>query len=62
VWVDVLTDHAVVKSTGFEMQTKCTTVFKSVAYLLSGGDTAILQFNGSRDPHVDIAVTSEPTN
>ncbi|MBX3504659.1 MAG: hypothetical protein KF895_04210 [Parvibaculum sp.] len=57
VWIDAVVDGKVVKSTSFEMQTKCNTVFKSVAYRLSGGNTALLQFNGSRSGTVDIAIT-----
>lgn len=57
VWIDAVVNGAVVKSTSFEMQTKCTTVFKSVAYRLSGGDTAFLQINGSAVSTVDIAIT-----
>lgn len=57
VWIDAVVNGTVVKSTSFEMQTKCTTVFKSVAYRLSGGDTALLQVNGSRSDTVDIAIT-----
>lgn len=57
VWIDAVVNGSVIKSTSFEMQTKCTTVFKSVAYRLWGGDAALLQFNGSRSTTVDIAIT-----
>lgn len=57
VWIDAVVNGTPIKSAGFEMQTKCTTVFKSVAFQLSGGNATILQFNGNRDATVDIAIT-----
>ncbi len=46
-WIDVTTPNSIVASRAFEMQTKCQSIFKSVAYELKKGTPLILQINGS---------------
>jgi len=62
IWIDAVSNGEVIKSSGFEMQTKCSTVFKSVAYRLSKGDSTVLQLSGNRTSAVDIAITAVSTN
>lgn len=57
VWIDVVASGAIVTSSRFEMQTKCTGVFKSVAFTLKGGEQVTLQINGSATPAVGLLVT-----
>jgi len=57
LWIDAVAGNKIVSSSGFEMQTKCETVFKSVVYRLKSGTGTVLQLNGSRSSSVDIAIT-----
>ena len=57
VWIDAVVAGTVVPSARFEMQTKCTTIFKSVAFELKGGAPVVLQINGSATPTVGLLVT-----
>jgi hypothetical protein len=47
LWIDVVQFGARVASDSFQMQTKCETIFKSVAFRLKGGQPHIIQLNGS---------------
>lgn len=62
IWIDAVSHGEVIESSGFEMQTKCGSIFKSVAYRLSQGDAVLLQLNGSKSASVDIAVTQTPAD
>jgi hypothetical protein len=57
VWMDAVVKGAIVTSSRFEMQTKCASVFKSVAFTLKGGEPVTLQINGSATPTVGLLVT-----
>ncbi|MBK8457930.1 MAG: copper uptake system-associated protein [Phyllobacteriaceae bacterium] len=57
LWIDAVSAGALVKSAGFEMQTGCATIFKSVAYHLPGGAPVVLQLSGSKPQAVRILVT-----
>lgn len=60
LWVDVVDGGKVIKSSTFEMQTKCTTIFKTVTYRLEAGRQYLLQLNGNRSDRVDLLVTRAP--
>jgi len=57
VWIDAVVGSAIVNSARFEMQTKCTSIFKSVAFELKGGKPVTLQINGSATPSVGLLIT-----
>lgn len=57
LWVDAVVDGVLVKSAGFEMQTGCDKIFKSVAWDLPAGKPVVLQFSGSKPPAARILVT-----
>lgn len=47
LWIDLVHFGARVPSDAFQMQTKCESIFKSVAFRLKGGQPHIIQLNGS---------------
>jgi len=57
VWLDAVVSGAIVPSLRFEMQTKCTTIFKSIAYELKGGAPVTLQINGSAKPVLGLLIS-----
>ena len=57
LWVDAIVDGVLVKSAGFEMQTGCATIFKSVSYDLPAGKPIVLQLSGSKPQAVRILVS-----
>lgn len=60
LWIDAVQEGAAVESAGFEMQTGCETIFKSVAFPLKGGTPAIIQLNGSKTPDAGLLITQWP--
>lgn len=60
VWIDLVQGDAKIASSAFEMQTKCPTVFKVVAYDVPAAGTYLIQLNGAKEASVDIAVTPAP--
>jgi hypothetical protein len=57
LWIDVVTSGARIASDAFQMQTKCETIFKSVAFRLKGGQTHIIQLNGSPSRIAGLLIT-----
>ena len=60
LWIDAVDGYTVRKSSTFEMQTKCPTIFKTVTYQLESGRPYWLQLNGSRTQDVGLLVTRVP--
>jgi hypothetical protein len=58
VWIDAVQNGEVVSSARFEMQTRCATIFKSVAYRLRGNEPVMIQINGSRTGEVRLLVSA----
>jgi len=57
LWIDVVRNGTVIPSSAFEMQTKCATIFKSVAYRFDASDRMILQLSGSRTDQVGLLIS-----
>lgn len=60
LWIDVVADGKPIPKVAFEMQTRCETIFKSVAYPLKAGSPLILQMNGSKSPTLGLSITPWP--
>jgi hypothetical protein len=57
VWIDIATGGALVEAPNFEMQTKCSTIFKTVTFRVPPKADLVLQLNGSPAATVDILLT-----
>ena len=60
LWIDAVRNGTVIPSSAFEMQTKCDTIFKSVAYRFEAGDRIVLQLSGSRTESVGLLISRWP--
>lgn len=57
LWIDAVVEGHRVASERFEMQTRCRTIFKSVAYALRAGVPVTLQLSGSETSSIELLVT-----
>jgi hypothetical protein len=57
LWIDVVQGGTRIASDAFQMQTKCETIFKSVAFRLKGGQTHVVQLNGSSQQMTGLLIT-----
>jgi hypothetical protein len=57
VWIDLVASGQIVKSSGFEMKTGCTTILKTVFYDVRGKARVLIQVNGATRPSVRLLVT-----
>jgi len=60
VWIDVVLAGGLVKESGFEMQTQCERIFKSVAFPVTRGQRLLLQLSGSKTAAVRLLLSYAP--
>lgn len=60
VWIDLVRDGALIGESGFEMQTQCERIFKSVAFPVSAGERLVLQLSGAKSDALRLMLSYAP--